>query len=229
MHAANHRRASGDEKRFGWKQCGQGKCARRHFLAADAVAGAGHHRLRPYFKCHLATATTASDTVFVIAHEYLGSVRPARVQRGGKFLGCRACRPSGDVGRKRQPGLLVFDPDMSHRAQRGAIFERACAQHPETRGGGCGVVEACVASRAQIMMRNVALVFIGVFQSRPLQDKSLTGQQSMQRETAATPGLAVLAMAGIDRRLNVAVCAVGYGAATAASSKLHGQILLFQQ
>lgn len=72
-----------------------------------------------------------------------------------------------------------------------------------------------------MVMRDLPLVLIAIFDSRPLQDKSVLGQHRMQREAAAAPDLAKLAMTRIDGDLHVADGTIGYGAATATTGKFH--------
>ncbi len=75
---------------------------------------------------------------------------------------------------------------------------------------------------AEMMMRNLPLVLVAIFDSCPFQDKRVLGQHCMQREAAAAPGLAKLAMTRIDGDLHVVEGAIGYGAATATTGKFHG-------
>src|SRR5450830_392932 len=133
----------------------------------------------------------------------------------------RALWPGGNPVRQCQPGLFVLHPDMRDRLQRRAVIQRAGAQHLQARRGAGGVVESGMTDTAEGVTGIQTVAVIGVYSDRTFSVNGAFRHQRMQGKGAAAPGLAVAAMAGVDRQRQVGSQVIAHGATAALTSEWH--------
>lgn len=82
-----------------------------------------------------------------------------------------------------------------------------------------------MAPAAQMMSRMLAVGLISVLAQWAVKADGVNGGQDVKGEGAAAPGLAVLAMAGVNRQWPIIVQGVADGVAATFSAECHSKVL----